>query len=159
MDQKTTAAGSRSVLKAFSVFVGALLLAGFAWAHGGWYAIFSFLFFVPAYFLVAAVLCGIQQYLMHKHPSFVPADRIRIPFVVIAVTLALQNLITPVLTDNKSSTGYWSLLSGFRRAAESLVTYKLAAGFYLLSNLVIMTGFFVFLVFVISDIRRANRQG
>jgi hypothetical protein len=72
------------------------------------------------------------------------------------VALASQLLLTPVLTDNTSSIGYWSILTGFKQASEQSTMYNVAGGFYLLSNLVIMIALVVFLIFVIKDIARRN---
>lgn len=132
--------------------MAALVLAGFAWAHGGWFALFSFFFLVPGYFILAAILCGIEQFLMKKHASFVPNDRIRIPFVIIVVLLFAQNVVTPVLTDSKASSGYWSIISGFQDVSERSAAYNFASFYFLLTDLIIIIAFFVFMVFVIKDI-------
>lgn len=152
------AKGSRSVLKAFVIFCLVLFAAGFAWAHGGWFALFSFFFLVPGYFFLAAILCGIEQILMKKRPAFVPNDRIRIPFVAIIALLALQNVVTPVLTDSSSSSGYWSIVSGFQQVSERSAAYNFASMYYLSTNLVIIIAFTVFMVLVIKDVLKKSQS-
>lgn len=153
-----SAPGSRSVLKAYVLFVAALFVAVYAWWHGGWIGLFSIFILAPLYFAAVSILCGTEQYLMRKYPQFVPADKIRIPFVIIVVMLAAQVLITPALADGPETEIYWSIFTGLQRSTGQPQVFNFAVGFYLTSNLLILAALVIFLVFVIQDFLRRKKR-